>query len=190
MEIFTKNSAKCTVFQSTICNKFSSLMIADRQKMLFSDVKTSAADPKQQRTPDKHLETRDENRCWKCGNDQRVSRLRWYPMRSLFNARPALNMVILRLGGPRRLTQISTRATMIRRRHEIVARLKMVLAWDYMTVRTLHLTSLRSVVALWMTVGILLRRRLPRSRQTDRAPAPMPVLHHSTPVVNHRMLCL
>jgi hypothetical protein len=26
MEIFTKNSAKCTVFQSTICNKFSSLM--------------------------------------------------------------------------------------------------------------------------------------------------------------------
>jgi hypothetical protein len=28
MEIFTKNSAKCTVFQSTICNKFSSLMCA------------------------------------------------------------------------------------------------------------------------------------------------------------------
>jgi hypothetical protein len=28
MEIFTKNSAKCTVFQSTICNKFSSLMQA------------------------------------------------------------------------------------------------------------------------------------------------------------------
>jgi hypothetical protein len=26
MEIFTKNSAKCTIFQSTICNKFSSLM--------------------------------------------------------------------------------------------------------------------------------------------------------------------
>jgi hypothetical protein len=26
MEILTKNSAKCTVFQSTICNKFSSLM--------------------------------------------------------------------------------------------------------------------------------------------------------------------
>jgi hypothetical protein len=26
MEIFTKNSAKYTVFQSTICNKFSSLM--------------------------------------------------------------------------------------------------------------------------------------------------------------------
>jgi hypothetical protein len=28
MEIFTKNSAKCTVFQSTICNKFSSLMLS------------------------------------------------------------------------------------------------------------------------------------------------------------------
>jgi hypothetical protein len=27
MEIFTKNSAKCTIFQSTICNKFSSLML-------------------------------------------------------------------------------------------------------------------------------------------------------------------
>jgi hypothetical protein len=27
MEIFTKNSAKCTVFQSTICNKISSLML-------------------------------------------------------------------------------------------------------------------------------------------------------------------
>jgi hypothetical protein len=26
MEIFTKNRAKCTVIQSTICNKFSSLM--------------------------------------------------------------------------------------------------------------------------------------------------------------------
>jgi hypothetical protein len=26
MEIFTKNSAKCTIFQSTNCNKFSSLM--------------------------------------------------------------------------------------------------------------------------------------------------------------------
>jgi hypothetical protein len=26
MEILTKNSAKCTIFQSTICNKFSSLM--------------------------------------------------------------------------------------------------------------------------------------------------------------------
>jgi hypothetical protein len=30
MEIFTKNSAKCTVFQSTICNKFSSLMVSRR----------------------------------------------------------------------------------------------------------------------------------------------------------------
>jgi hypothetical protein len=111
-------------------------------------------------------------------------------MRSVFNARLALNMVILRLGGPLRLTPISTRATIIRRRHEIVARLKMVLAWDYMTVRTMHLTSLRPVVALWTMVGILLRRRLPRSRQTDQAPVPMPVLHHSTPVVNHRILCL
>jgi hypothetical protein len=31
MEIFTKNSAKCTVFQSTICNKFSSLMYQPHQ---------------------------------------------------------------------------------------------------------------------------------------------------------------
>jgi hypothetical protein len=30
MEIFTKNSAKCTIFQSTNCNKFSSLMRASR----------------------------------------------------------------------------------------------------------------------------------------------------------------
>jgi hypothetical protein len=29
MEIFTKNSAKCTIFQSTIGNKFSSLMVID-----------------------------------------------------------------------------------------------------------------------------------------------------------------
>jgi hypothetical protein len=111
-------------------------------------------------------------------------------MRSLFNARPALNMVILHLGGPPRLTPISTRATMIRRRHEIVARLKMVLTWDYMTVRTMHLMSLHSVVALWMMVGILLRRRLPRSRQTDRAPAPMHVLHRKMPIVNRRILGL
>jgi hypothetical protein len=92
-----------------------------------------------------------------------------------------LNMVILHLCGPRQLTPILTRATVIRRWHKIVTQLKMVLTWDYMTVRTMHLMNLHSVVALWMMVGILLRRRLPHSRQTDRAPAR---------AVNHRMLCL
>jgi hypothetical protein len=59
-----------------------------------------------------------------------------------------------------------------------------------MTVQMMHLMSLRSGVALWMMVGILLRRRLLHNRQTDWAPVRMPILHHSTPVVNHRMLCL
>jgi hypothetical protein len=36
MEIFTKNSAKCTIFQSTICNKFSSLMYWNED--IFIDV--------------------------------------------------------------------------------------------------------------------------------------------------------
>jgi hypothetical protein len=35
MEIFTKYSAKCTIFQRTICNKFSSLMSACRSNALF-----------------------------------------------------------------------------------------------------------------------------------------------------------
>jgi small subunit ribosomal protein S7e len=52
MEIFTKNSAKCTVFQSTICNKFSSLMwllLIIAQNMSFGESPTSET-PKPRRT--------------------------------------------------------------------------------------------------------------------------------------------
>jgi hypothetical protein len=102
-----------------------------------------------------------------------------------FSAHPVLNLVILHLGSPRRLTPISTHA---QRRHEIVTRLKVVLTWDYMTVRMIHLMILHSVAAFWMMMGILLRRRLRHNHQTDRALAPMHILHHRMPIVNRRIL--
>jgi hypothetical protein len=79
---------------------------------------------------------------------------------------------------------------MTRKRHEIVARLKVILTWDYVAVQMMHLMILSSVAAFWMTMRILLRRRLLHSHQTDRTPAPMKVLHHRTSVVNCRILRL
>jgi hypothetical protein len=139
--------------------------------MLFSNVKTPVVDSKQQRAPTSIL---------KRGTKADVGNVVMPPAglpsemvsdEKPFQRRPMLNTVILHLGGPRRLTPISTRATMTRRRHEIVARLKMVLTWDYMTVWTMHLMSLSSVVALWTMMGIFLRRRLPHSQPPDRSGA-------------------
>jgi hypothetical protein len=67
--------------------------IVDSPKMLFSDVKTLVADPKQQ-----HALTGILKRGMKTDVGNVVCRLGWYPMRSLFSTRPALNMVILHLG--------------------------------------------------------------------------------------------
>jgi hypothetical protein len=36
VKIFSKNGAKCTIFQSTTCNKFSSLMLHSSSKLLFT----------------------------------------------------------------------------------------------------------------------------------------------------------
>jgi hypothetical protein len=38
MEIFTKNSAKCTIFQSNNCNNFSSLMLLACCSKLLSEL--------------------------------------------------------------------------------------------------------------------------------------------------------
>jgi hypothetical protein len=65
MEIFTKNSAKCTVFQSTICNKFSSLMYQECWKQLMEYISSKVRAPSQAMSnqPRQSTQIQDRRRC-------------------------------------------------------------------------------------------------------------------------------
>jgi hypothetical protein len=89
--------------------------IVDSQKMLFSNVKTLVVDPKQQCALTSILKRGTKTDVGKVVTPPASLPPEMVSDEKPFNACPVLNMVILHLCGPRQLTPILTRATVIRR---------------------------------------------------------------------------